>query len=684
MTRVQVGRWLALTAMLLAAYGIITLIAIGSLDQLPEGVAMFALVAFGFGALVWLALPRQPYNAAVWIPLWPALAAGLGAAAWATMVVIASRSGLDVSPRVLDSLTPSDLPIAASLVYELVIVGASFFVFPMVTVWLLLFPDGKLPSPRWKGVLWVAVTTMVALVGALLWIYRPSSTAELGATEYGLVDVVYLLLLVISAVCILSLVLRYRRSSGDARPQYRWVFLGTGALYVAVWVVGEAAWQLLVALAAVAFGIVCYGVAVTKYRLYDIDVVISKTVVFGTLAAFIGAVYVLVVVVVGDALGSGVGNLPLAISATALVAIAFEPVRRRAQRWANRLVYGKRATPYEVLSDLTQRLAMAEPAQGMLTRMAKLMAEGTGAEQATVWLVQGEGRFTIGGAWPELAGVSDVESFDRLDGFAVRVLHEAELVGALQVIKGRGNPVSPTERRLLNDLAGSAGLVLGNQRLNAALALRAAELQQSRRRLVEMQDAERRRLERDLHDGAQQQVVAVKLKIGLAEHVARKQGEDQLARQLGELADNAQEAVDDIRALAKGLYPPLLESDDVAAAIKAQAAASSIPVEVESDGIGRYPKNVESAVYFAALEAMTNAAAHGAASRVDVTLRASVESIELDVKDDGAGYDPARTPYGVGLTNIRDRVEALGGDIDVESAPGSGTTLRVRVPLGQT
>lgn len=685
--RVLVGRVMAAASVLLAAYGIATLIVIRRLDYLSEGVAMFTLFAVGFGALAWLAIPRQPRNRAVWVPAWAALFAGIGIAGWVTALLIAGLAGLDVSPTGSQRLSPSEVPLAVALGMELVNLGAVGGPFLMITLWLLLFPDGELSSRRWRGIAWAAVTTMIALTALLAWAAWPTSTIKYGTPteEYAgigvLIDPLFILMLAISGICAFSLVRRYRRSTGVTRQQYRWVLLGTGALYLQLMVINPEAWALLAGLLAVAISVVCYGVAVTKYRLYGIDVVISRTLVYGTLAAFIGAVYVLVVVGLGGMLGSGAGNLALAVAATALVAIAFEPMRRRAQRWANRLVYGKRATPYEVLSNLTRRLAGTEPTQGLLERMAQLMAEGTGAEQATVWLADEEERLEAAAGWPQMPKPGEAESMDQLFGAVCPVFHDDRLMGVLEVTKARGNPVTPTERHLIADLAGSAGLVLGNQRLNADLVARAAELQASRRRLVELQDTERRRLERDLHDGAQQEVVALKLKVGLAEHMARREGLDDLAEQLGELAAEAQAAVDDIRRLAKGIYPPLLESEDVAAAIKSQAATMPIPVDMVSEGIDRYPRDVESAMYFAALEAMANALKHGESSNVHITLSTSEEMLNLQVTDNGAGFDPEGPHEGTGLINIRDRVEALGGEVHLDSARGRGTTVTVRIPL---
>lgn len=687
--RFQAGRVMAAATFALTAYGLITLLSMRRADHMAEGVAMLAVFAIGFASLTWLSVARQPGNRALWVPAWASLLSGLGVAGWATTLLIGAGAGLDVSDSEFVALSVADLPTAAAMSWALVIIAAGSHMALMITLWPLLFPHGRLPSPRWRWVAWGAVLNILTMIAMLVWLYRPGSHVPLRQTipegvMGSLIEVLYLAVFGWAAMSFVSLLRRQRRAVGEIRQQYRWVSVGTFLLLAAFLVVDDRPVLLTMALVGVALSVASYGVAVTKYRLYDIDLFISRTVVYGVLAAFIGAVYVFVVVLVGGALGSGGGGLALAVVATALVAMAFEPLRRRAQRWANRLVYGKRATPYEVLSDLTRRLAGTEPAQGVLKRMARLMAEGTGAEQAAVWLADDRRRLVAAAGWPGIPDPAQVASAEDLAGAIAPVTHEGELVGVLQVVKSRGNPVTPPEEHLIDDLAGSAGLVLGNQRLNTALASRAEELQQSRRRLVEMQDGERRRLERDLHDGAQQQVIALKLKIVLAQRLAQSKGAAELSAELGELAAEAQRSVDEIRALAKGIYPPLLESESLVAAIKAQAVGSSVPVEISADGVGRYPRDVESAVYFAAVEAMTNAVTHGEPSQIAISVTTIPGQLLLEVRDDGTGFDPGRDAPGAGLVGIRDRVEALGGELIVDSAPGTGTTLVVSIPLEST
>jgi signal transduction histidine kinase len=431
---------------------------------------------------------------------------------------------------------------------------------------------------------------------------------------------------------------------------------------------------------------VAIGAAILKYRLYDIDVVISRTLVYGALAAFITAVYVGIVVGVGTLVGSGgKPNLVLSIVATAVVAVGFQPVRERLQKVANRLVYGKRATPYEVLSQFSERAAESYAADDVLPRMAHVLADGTGAEQAEVWLRSGP-TLRPAAVWPNADGAAPTESprsvplaGDTVPEIpeatrVVEVRHQGELLGALTVSKRQGESLTPVEEKLLDDLASQAGLVLKNVGLTAELLARLEELRASRQRLVAAQDEERRRLERNLHDGAQQNLVALKVKLGLAEVLAEKDPARAKAL-VGELKSDADEALETLRDLARGIYPPLLADKGLAAALEGQARKATVPVIVDADGIGRYPQDIEAAVYFCVLEAMQNVQKYAHATRASVRLSQEGGALSFEVEDDGDGFDPETVKRGAGLTNMADRLDALGGKLEVAASAGSGTRL---------
>ncbi|HZU76573.1 MAG TPA: histidine kinase, partial [Dehalococcoidia bacterium] len=295
----------------------------------------------------------------------------------------------------------------------------------------------------------------------------------------------------------------------------------------------------------------------------DRDLFINRAIVYGSLAVFITAVYVGIAVGIGELAGSGGRpNLALSIVATAVVAVGFQPVRERLQRLANRVVYGTRATPYQVLSQFSAQVAGSYAADEVLPRMAQVLQEGTAAESATIWLRVGaelhaaathphpEGgstalRVPTNGSTPQLPGATS----------AVEVLHQAEPLGALSVVKRRGEALTPVEQKLLDDLAHQAGLVLKNVRLTMDLQRRLQELRASRQRLVAAQDAERRRLERNLHDGAQQHLVALKVKLGLVEMLAQRDPARAKAT-LMSLKTDTDEALETLRDLARGIYPP--------------------------------------------------------------------------------------------------------------------------------
>ncbi|MGA8667102.1 MAG: sensor histidine kinase [Candidatus Dormiibacterota bacterium] len=262
----------------------------------------------------------------------------------------------------------------------------------------------------------------------------------------------------------------------------------------------------------------------------------------------------------------------------------------------------------------------------------------------------------------------------------MEVRHQGELLGALSVNKRRGEALTPIEQKLVDDLAHQAGLVLKNVGLSADLQVRLDELRASRQRLVSAQDVERRRLERDLHDGAQQQLVALKVKLGLAEILLGRDPE-KAAAILEQLKGDADEALDTLRDLARGIYPPLLADKGLVVALESQARKSTVAVTVEAEGVQRYAQDVEATVYFCVLEALQNVQKYAAASQVTVRLREDDRALRFEVQDDGKGFDASTTSKGAGLTNMGDRVDALGGSLEVESQTGAGTCVRGRLSV---
>jgi signal transduction histidine kinase len=371
------------------------------------------------------------------------------------------------------------------------------------------------------------------------------------------------------------------------------------------------------------------------------------------------------------------------------VAVGFQPVRERVQRVANRLVYGQRATPYEVLAEFSERVAESLATDDVMPRMARVLAEGTGAQRARVWLRTAE-QWRNAAVWPPEAEAAPPVpvangALPPLDGASrvVDVRHQGDLLGALSVTKRGGETLTPVEEKLLNDLAAQAGLVLKNVGLTGDLHARLDELRASRQRLVTAQDAERRRLERNLHDGAQQHLVAIKVKLGLAAMLAARDPEKAKAT-LQQLKGDADEALETLRDLARGVYPPLLAEKGLGAALESHARKATVSVAVDGGGIGRYPQDVEAAVYFSVLEALQNVQKYAQASEVTVRLREADGTLTFDVTDDGMGFDVATTARGSGLTNMADRLDAMDGGVQVTSEPGRGTQLRGSLPVVAT
>jgi signal transduction histidine kinase len=433
---------------------------------------------------------------------------------------------------------------------------------------------------------------------------------------------------------------------------------------------------------------VAVGVAVLRYRLYDVDLVINKTVVYGALAAFVGLVYVAVVIGIGAAVGAtgGERSLGLSILATAIVALAFQPLRQRLQHVVNRLVYGKRATPYEVLSEFADHVGETFSIEDVMPRTARIVGEGIGAARTDLWLRIGK-TLRPAASWPPHSEPLEAIPLDdgampELPGHAAfPVQHQGELLGVITVVKPRGEPVTPTEEKLLGGVASQAGLVLRNVRLTEELRSHVEEIRASRQRIVAAQDAERRRIERNIHDGAQQELVSLSVKLSLAEQTAESDPA-KTREMLGDLRSDAVSALETLRDLARGIFPPILADSGLGAALKTQATRSSLPVALSVDGVGRHPPEVEAAVYFCVLEALQNAAKYSEASGVAVRVWEDDGQLVFSVTDDGRGFDPATTPRGTGLQNMADRLAALGGSLELRSVPHSGTTVEGRIPVG--
>jgi signal transduction histidine kinase len=379
----------------------------------------------------------------------------------------------------------------------------------------------------------------------------------------------------------------------------------------------------------------------------------------------------------------------LSVLATAIVAITIEPVRLQTERLARRFVHVAQPSPYDVLADFSRRLDSPSREEELTSQMARLLAQGTGAAWAQVWLLVNDTLTLVATHPPEVDARTDPpplagsEDHDNLR--SVPVGHGGRLLAVLRVQEKPDSPLTPVEQRLFAGLAAQAGLVLRDEQLRAELrdrhrqqVLRAAQLRRSRDDLVAAQDRERRRLERDLHDGAQQQLVALGINLRLAGALAESAPEQATAL-LAEQAGAATTAIQTLTTLSRGVHPQVLSEHGLSDALAAAVATSPVATRLAADDVGRFTTEVEAAVYFCCLEALQNAAKHAHATEMEVALSVHAGQLRLSVRDNGVGLTSER-PAGSGLENMRGRVESLGGHLDISSSPGAGTTLTAVVP----
>ena len=622
---------------------------------------------------------QRPENKIGWIILAAGLLLGLGffSSRYGDYGLIAARPGPMPGARA-----------AQWLVNWIWIVPAGAFAFV-----LLLFPAGLLPSRRWRPVAWFvaavyALDTM-GFVARATRVWRDPFAPQSQGWYPGLHSALVVLWPAATVAAGAALIARFVWSSGEERLQLRWFATAAGLVVVTIIPLAEAPQisshpdtglpvlgplKVLFCLALVCLW-VAIAVAILKYKLYGIDIVISKALQYGTLAVFISAVYAGLVVGIGTLAGDRRSPLLSAIAAV-VVTVTFHPVQLRAARLANRIVYGRRASPYQVLSEFARRIGGGY-ARDVLAQMATIVAAGTGAQHVVIWLrvgseLRAEAASDGSSARPLPVDGHQLPTLPDTD-FGAPVLYQGELLGAITIRMPRDEPLKPAAQQLVIDVASQAGLALSNAGL-------IEDLRASRQRLVAAQDEERRRLERNLHDGAQQDLIALAIKLRLASMAVEEDNAE--ARQLlGELREDAASALGNLRDLARGIYPPLLADRGLVPALRAQADKSPIPVVVDADGIGRLGQDVEAAVYFCCLEALQNIAKYAAASHVRICLAARDHSLGFTVSDDGRGYDPSRTPMGSGQRNMADRLAALDGRLEVRSVPSKGTTITAHLPL---
>ena len=614
------------------------------------GVLSFLL----FPAMGLLLVRHQPSNVVGWLLL------GIG------LNVYVLFNSANFAAVALDQL---HAPVPVAQVFG-VLAGTAWvpFILMLLLFLPLLFPDGRLLSRRW----WLPIVGglifgLFALLGNMFIptnvspgdpaIANPLANPSLAKAFQPLVDLSVPFGLFALVGSLSSVVVRYRRGDSLQRHQLRWFLLAVVLASIPFVMSNDSFLANLLIVLFVPLLPISIAIAVLRYRLYDIDIVINRALVYGTLGAFITAVYVGIVVGIGRLVGSGNRpNLALSIVATAVVAVAFQPVRERVQRFANRLVYGTRASPYEVMAGFADRMAGALSVDDVLPQMAEAAARGVGAQAArvTLRLPDGGDRSTV---WPSSAG-------GAVFGRVFPVTYRGEPIGEIAVRESPGQPITPGEGRLLADLAGQAGLVLHNVRLTAELQARfadlsaqAAELRASRQRIVAAQETERRRLGGEIREGIQRELEATSAKLDDVERLLRDDATAAAAR-LEALTEETQQTLDTLRELARGIFPPLLADRGIGPALEAQTRKTAIPasIQVDSSVAGvRFDPGVEAAVYFCCVEALRGAA-------TPATVHLSAQDGALTFAVDGAATLDGR------LQGLRDRVEALGGGLEAHGS----------------
>ena len=534
-----------------------------------------------------------------------------------------------------------------------------------LVVFLFLFPDGRF-VPRWSWLL-----AVVFVVTSLLTAFFPSSPLNL--RHHPVLDnLVFFGSLGTGAA---GQVYRYRRESDAlARQQTKWVVYGLTtvvAVSLAIDALDAATPALAPATALIDTLVVlliplCLGVAILRHRLWDIDVVINRTLVYGALTASVVGLYVLVVGYLGAVFRTD-DNLAASLVAAGLVAVLFQPLRDRLQRGVNRLTYGERDDPYAVLSRLGRRLEATLVPDAVLPAIVETVAQALRLPYAAIALQHGEGS-TI------------VSAYGRPVDDPVRLplVYQREAVGELLLApRSPGEAFGASDRRLLDDLARQAGVAVHALRLTA-------DLRRSRERLVTAREEERRRLRRDLHDGLGPMLGSLTLKLDVAGDLLERDPAAARALLLG-LKAQAQCGIGDIRRLVYALRPPALDDLGLAAALREEAAQydhHGLRVAVEApERLPPLPAAVEVAAFRIAQEALTNVARHAGARTCSVRLSLDEAAGEvcLEIGDDGRGLAPKRG-RGVGLASMRERAEELGGTCVVEPLPAGGTRVRASLP----
>ncbi len=546
----------------------------------------------------------------------------------------------------------------------------SWFVFPGLGLFLVTFPDGRF-VPRWSVIVVLFWIVQAVFFGAIDALPPPLFAAEL---------------LLIWGSTLAVQVYRYRRvSDATQRQQTKWVLFGfaLGVSTIIVEVLLNVAFpgyaargsQLLegtwVALLFTPIPL-SIGIAILKYRLWDIDPIINRTLVYGALTIAVVGIYVFVVGYLGAVFRTG-GNLPISLVATGIVAVLFTPLRDRLQRTINRVMYGERDDPYAALSRLGQRLETTLAPDAVLPTAVRTVSEALKSPYVAVELRRG-------GDYEVVAATGEPTQHT----LRLPLVYGGETVGQMVLgLRPGEDDFSAADRRLLDDLARQIGVAVHATRLTDEALRLSADLQRSRERLVTAREEERRRLRRDLHDGLGPQLASLTMKAEAARDLLGPAPERSDAL-LEEIMAQAQEAVADVRRLVYGLRPPALDALGLVEAIRSHAAnQNGLRVELrtpENGSLPPLPAAVEVAAYMISQEALNNAVRHASADGCEIRLSFEDGLLELEVTDDGKGIGE-EPQAGVGLHSMRERAEELGGTFVVGPGPSGGTRTTARLPF---
>ena len=489
------------------------------------------------------------------------------------------------------------------------------------------------------------------------------------------------LLVVVPALALL--LLRYRRFGAEQRLQIKWplyalsvsvisvvvLALSPGPPAIPFWI---AAVQYVGTMALLPAGL---AMGIVMHRGLDIDDVIRRSVVYGALWAVIAAAYVMVAAGFGIALGQ---RVPLALAVLLAIAatLFFQPARRRLEGIADRLVFGQRLSGYELISRLGVGLQSTIAIEDVAGAVARAVHAGLGASWVRVALDRPDrAPIATAGIDPGSAAVVDLSA---------PLVHGDQMVGVIECgpkVEGR---YEAADQELLNTLGRQAALAIRNSQLSAELSHHVDELAASRARLVQAEEVGRRRLERDLHDGVQQELVGVLARLGLARNQLRRD-RDLAETTLREAQVDAQRALEGLQELARGIHPAILTDRGLVEAVEERATRMTVPVEIHANGLNqgaRYPLELEGAAYFFVSEGLANVLKYASATRVHIRFHNEPGQLVVAVEDDGRGFDPVSVKKS-GLRGLEDRISALGGRVEVVSRPGQGTELRAFLPVSE-